>query len=166
MYNDSNINKYANIKINYEINDARQFIKTTKHKYDVVFLDAFSPQKDPILWTIDFISEIKKHLNNNSLILSYSKSTPFRSALVNLGFTVGKIINDNDQIGTVASLNSKNIINNLSDYDKNLLSTTAGIVYTDSNLSDCSQSILKKRDDSIKTSKLMSHTQFLKKYKL
>ena len=128
-------NKYNNINIRYFIGDARHTLKTINSFYDVVFLDAFSPQKDPVLWTIDFISLIKSKLNDKSVIVSYSKSTPFRSALIELGFCAGKTIIDNKDMGTVASFDKSQIFNPLSDYDYKLLSTRTAIPYKDKCLS-------------------------------
>ncbi len=148
--------------INFYINDARISLKTIDKKYDIVFLDAFSPQKDPTLWTIDFLSLILKHLDDNSVILSYSKSTPFRSALLELGFNVGKTFINEIDMGTIASKNKSNIQNPLSDYDIKLINTKSGITYKDINLSLQPAEILSNREQEQKLSNRISHTRFLK----
>ena len=158
------LNKFNNVSLCYHYGDARQSIKALNKNYDIVFLDAFSPQKDPTLWTIDFLSLIKERMNNNSILVSYSKSTPFRSALKHLGFFVGKTFIDNIDMGTVASFNEDKIINKLSDYDIALLNTRSGIVYKDINLNASGKDILLQREIEQKTSNLVSHTQFLKKF--
>lgn len=148
--------------LNFYINDARISLKTIDKKYDIVFLDAFSPQKDPTLWTIDFLSLISKHLDDNSVILSYSKSTPFRSALLELGFNVGKTFINEIDMGTIASKNKSNIQNPLSDYDIKLINTKSGITYKDTNLSLQPTEILLNREQEQKLSNRISHTKFLK----
>lgn len=148
--------------LNFYINDARISLKTIDKKYDIVFLDAFSPQKDPTLWTIDFLSLISKHLDDNSVILSYSKSTPFRSALLELGFNVGKTFINEIDMGTIASKNKSNIQNPLSDYDIKLINTKSGITYKDTNLSLQPTEILLNRELEQKLSNRISHTKFLK----
>ena len=148
--------------LNFYINDARISLKTLDKKYDIVFLDAFSPQKDPTLWTIDFLSLILKHLDDNSVILSYSKSTPFRSALLELGFNVGKTFISEIDMGTIASKSKSNIQNPLSDYDIKLINTKSGITYKDINLSLQPAEILSNRDQEQKLSNRISHTKFLK----
>ena len=148
--------------INFYINDARISLKTIDKKYDIVFLDAFSPQKDPTLWTIDFLSLISKHLDDNSVILSYSKSTPFRSALLELGFNVGKTFINEIDMGTIASKNKSNIQNPLSDYYIKLINTKSGITYKDTNLSLQPTEILLNRELEQKLSNRISHTKFLK----
>lgn len=157
-------NKYNNITINYYYNDARKSLKETNNTYDVVFLDAFSAQKDPTLWTIDFLSLIKSKMKENSLLVSYSKSTPFRSALTELGFSVGKTFIDNIDMGTIASLNENLIINKLNDYDLKLLKTRSGITYKDTNLNLDKNTILKNREIESASSDRISHTKFLKLY--
>lgn len=159
--NISTINKYFDI--NFHIGDARKTIKNLNTKYDVIFLDGFSPQKSPLLWTINFIQEIKKHMNEDSILTSYSKSTPFRNTLKQLGFYVGKTFIDNIDMGTVASFNKDNIINQLSEYDFQLLNTRSGIPYRDNEFLNLSaDEIIKNRSYEQKTSLLMSQTQFLK----
>ena len=152
------------VKINYYFDDARKSIKLLNNTYDIVFLDAFSSQKDPTLWTIDFLSEVKLKMNENSVLVSYSKSTPFRSALVELGFYVGKTFIDEQDMGTIASLNKNNILNPLTNYDFELLSTRSGITFKDSELNLSGDKILLNREIEQKTSSRISHTAFLKKY--
>ena len=156
--------KYRSIYTNYLIGDARKILLKKNTTYDIVFLDAFSPQKDPTLWTYDFLKLIKMKMTDNSILVSYSKSTPFRSALHELGFCVGKtFINDVD-MGSVASLNSNFIKNSLSDFDIDLIKTKSGIFYRDENFNLDKVSIIKNREHEQLVSNRLSHTQFLKLY--
>ncbi len=155
-------NKYNNLKINFIFGDARKTIQETNRTYDVIFLDAFSPQKDPALWTVDFLNIIKSKMSKDSMLVTYSKSTPFRSALNKLGFYIGKTYINEIDMGTTASLNKENIESLLDDYDMSLLKTRAGICYKDANLNLPSDKIIKNRAEEIKKSTLLSHTKFLK----
>lgn len=159
-----NPNKYKNSKIRFFIGDARENIKKTNNLYDIVFLDAFSPQKDPSLWTIDFLSQLKNKMNYDSILVTYSKSTPLRSALKKLGFHVGKTLIDNIDMGTSASLNKNKIINPLNSFDLGLLNTRSGIPYKDPNLSLTANEIIRNRENEQNVSELLSHTQYLKKF--
>ena len=162
--NDVKLNKYNNSIIKYHFEDARKSIFSLKNVYDYVFLDAFSPQKDPTLWTIDFLNEVKQKMKESSIFVTYSKSTPFRSALLQLGFHVGKtIINDSD-MGTVASLDKNNISIPLTSYDVELLNTRSGIPYRDESFTSSASEILKRREFEQSNSNLISHTAFLKKH--
>lgn len=165
MNNDVKSNKYSKSKINFYIGDARVTAKLLNNKYDVVFLDAFSPQKSPQLWTIDFLNLIKQKMNLNSVLVSYSKSSPFRSALIKLGFYVGKTLIDNIDMGTVASLNQNKILTPLSDFDIALISTRCGITFKDSDLNLSDSEIIDRRNYEISHSDRLSHTGFLKSVK-
>ena len=46
--------KLGNSKINFYIDDARKSIKKLTEPYDVIFLDAFAPNKLPTLWSVEF----------------------------------------------------------------------------------------------------------------
>jgi len=162
--NSNKASKYKNNKIDFIFTDARKSLKQLGKKFDVVFLDGFSPQKSPLLWTIDFLSLLKQKMNNNSILVTYSKSAPFRSALLELGFHIGKTYLNNFDMGTVASVNKNNIINNLNEYDYNLYKTTAGIYYKDPGLNYSADTIINNRNLEIKSSGRISHTQFIKKY--
>ncbi len=159
-----NSNKYNNMSIRYYFGDARVNIKLLHDKYDIVFLDAFSPQKDPTLWTINFLSEIKNKMKCDSILLSYSKSTPFRSALNNLNFYIGKTYIDKKDMGTVASLTQSLILNPISEYDNKLYETKSGIVYKDKLLKLSPDEILLNRDTELKNSNRLSRNKFLKLY--
>ncbi len=160
--NEINCNNYNNDKINFKFDDARKSILNTDNLYDVVFLDAFSPQKDPRLWTINFLSELKNKMKKKSLLISYSKSTPFRSALYNLGFYAGKTILNNKDIGTVASFDKNLILNKLDEIDIELLNTRAGICFKDINMNLSPEVILHNRQLEIENSSRLSHTKFIK----
>ncbi len=157
-----NRNSHKDFEINYYLGDARKTILQVKNQYDIVFLDAFSSQKDPTLWTVDFLYLIKSKMKKNSMLISYSKSTPFRSALIELGFYVGKTYIDSIDMGTVASLNKKFILNPLNEFDLQLFQTRAGITYKDPSLSFDSSTILLNRKIESESSSRISHTQFLK----
>ncbi len=164
MYNELKHNIYKNSLIYYHVADARKYILETKKTYDVIFLDAYTPKKQPSLWTINFLSEIKKHIDDNSVIVTYSKSTPFRSALVELGFSVGKILVDESDMGTIASFNSNKIKNKLNSYDLKLIETKSGITYKDYNFSLSDIEIIKNRQAEQDISSRQSRTQFSKNY--
>lgn len=151
--------------INFIIGDGRVLISDLSKKYDIVFLDAFSPQKDPTLWTIDFLSAVSSVMNFDSVLVSYSKSTPFRSALRDLGFCVGKTFIDGVDMGTIASRNNQNIKNPLNNYDEALLNTKSGITYKDKRLCLSPEVIKSNRDLEQLNSNRISHTKFIKNYK-
>ncbi len=161
--NELKANNYKDSILNIHLNDARIILKDIHQKYNIVFLDAFSPQKDPTLWSEDFLRLIKSLMNSNSIFLSYSKSTPFRSALLNLGFKIKKTFIDNIDMGTSASLN-ENFISNLSDFDYELYNSKSGITYKDPDLNLSYIDILNNRIKEQNSSDRISHTKLLRKY--
>jgi len=51
--------------------DARQFIKRSKKKYDIIFLDAYQSDYIPFhLTTVEFLREVKSRLKDNGVVVS------------------------------------------------------------------------------------------------
>lgn len=76
------------IKIKIILGDARETIKAINEKFDVVFLDPFSPQKCPELWTYEFFAEIAKRMKNGAVLTTYSYARLVRENLRKAGFRV------------------------------------------------------------------------------
>jgi len=75
------------------LGDARETIKkilTTKEetKFDAVFLDAFSLPKNPELWTVEFLTEIKKRMKKGAILATYSCASQVRKNMKEVGFEV------------------------------------------------------------------------------
>ena len=96
--------KNENIEIIVKIGDAKELIKNLDDKIDLVYQDAFSPKVNKELWTIDYFQNIKKNLNKDGIITTYSVSTPVRCALYKLGFNLYTHSSDKIRKGTIASL--------------------------------------------------------------
>jgi tRNA U34 5-methylaminomethyl-2-thiouridine-forming methyltransferase MnmC len=91
------------IKIEIFIGDAREYIKNLSN-IDIVYQDAFSPKVNKELWTIEYFAQIKKILDKNGIITTYSVATPVRCALYKLGFKLYTHNTDKIRKGTIASL--------------------------------------------------------------
>ncbi len=152
MKNGLKNNIYRDCVFNYHSDDARKAISSLSGTYDFIFLDAFTPQKDPTLWTFEFIELIKSKMNKNSIIVTYSNSTPYRAALLELGFNVGKVLINEKQYGTIASMSSSKILNPLDSFDNGLTKTKAGILFRDPNLNSSSDEIIKRHECEKETS--------------
>ncbi len=61
-----------NIKIKLIVDDARETIKQLNNKFNIVFLDAFSPNKCPELWEENFIKDISNNMQNKAILTTYS----------------------------------------------------------------------------------------------
>jgi tRNA U34 5-methylaminomethyl-2-thiouridine-forming methyltransferase MnmC len=90
------------VKIEIFIGDAREYIKKLNN-IDIVYQDAFSPKVNKELWTIEYFSQIKKILNKDGIITTYSVATPVRCALYKLGFKLYTHPYKNIRKGTIAA---------------------------------------------------------------
>ena len=164
--NDLKALNMLNIKIKMNFDDARNYLSDNTSKYNIIFLDAFTPSKAPELWTLDFFKLLYKHLDDDGIILTYSSAAPVRNAFINSGFYVGKLYNqfENKYFGTIASKDEKLIENKLSRYEIELLNTKAGIMYRDLDLNLNRAEILKARQDEFNSSELISSSTYKKQF--
>lgn len=59
--------------------------------FDLVYFDAFAPDKQPQLWTSEIFSKLYNVMNPGALLVSYSSKGSVRRALTSCGFEVKKI---------------------------------------------------------------------------
>ena len=158
--------KLKNFIIIPYFDDARITVQGMTDKYDIIFLDAFTPSKLPTLWTIDFFNELYRLSKKDCLMVTYSNSAAVRHAMIESGFYAGKLFDKNNRhCGTIASPDARLIKNKLDDYDTGLMQTKAGIYYRDSSLNSSPQEIIERYEKDKSESSLMSSSQFIKKYK-
>ena len=140
--NDSN-------KIQLLLGDARQTInRCTNICFDIIFLDAFSPLKNPELWTYDFLKILFKIMSKDAILVTYSAAFAVRGALIKCGFHVGTTEPfGRKKGGTIASKNSINIETPLTETELNIIQkSTAGTPYRDKNLNCTAKQIFNYRD--------------------
>lgn len=148
-------NYFNNIRentIQIYCNDARIILGAdlSESQFDMVFHDGFSPGKDPVLYTVDFLRLLKNNMKKNGLLISYSSSIPFRSALILAGF----FIEEGPSVGrkrgiTLASpsLSALKYTNRISRQDEQLIAlTTTGIPFRDEDFELTGKKILENRD--------------------
>ena len=139
--------------------DAREKINMipTSIKFDLIYLDGFSPQKCPQVWTIEFLSKAIEKLKSQGYLITYSSSAAVRKTLRNLGleiFTIKPSFRKRTfwSQGTVAiakfdrnkfkpNLNFEK----LSVMEEEHLLTKASIPYRDQNLNSSKDDIIKQR---------------------
>ncbi len=158
--------------------DARKKIfDIPKHiKFDLIFLDGFSPQKCPEIWTEEFLSKIKQFLNHRGYLITYSSSAAVRKTLMDLGLTIYKIkpkieSSVNWSNGTIAILNpylneykKNSFLKELSIMELEHLETKASIPYRDPSFDCTSKEILKNRKDEQLESNLLPTEVWRKKW--
>lgn len=142
--------RFENDYISFNIlwGDARHSITKVKGKFDLIFLDAFSSQRNAQLWTVDFFKVLAGLLDEKGLLLTYSTALPILSGLIKAGFCLGKSSSgEKMRSGTVASL-SPELIHMPLDDDvlARIENTTKGIPYRDPTLSATNREILKMRE--------------------
>ena len=124
--------------------DARQFVRDTADSFDFLFLDAFSPDRNPELWTLDFVSALKRILKPDGVLATYSSAYPFLGALLKNGFSVAESTPfGRKRGGIVASLRRLEHLPALREKDRRIaLESTAGTPYRDPSLDWSREQIL------------------------
>ena len=158
--------------------DARKKINIipSSIKFDLIYLDGFSPQKCPQLWTIEFLSKVTENLNSQGYLITYSSSAAVRQTLRNLGLEIFNIKPSFKNRtfwsqGTVAiSKFDKNKLNpnfnfeKLSLMEEEHLLTKASIPYRDQNLNSNKEDIIKNRLKEQLFSNLLSTNKWREKW--
>lgn len=70
------------------IGDAREFLRSTGERFDIVYQDAFSPSTNPVLWTKEYFADIARLVNDDAIITTYSMALATRLALYENGFGI------------------------------------------------------------------------------
>ena len=158
--------------------DAREKINIipSANKFDLIYLDGFSPQKCPQVWTIEFLSKLTEKLNPQGYLITYSSSAAVRKTLRNLGleiFTIKPPLNSKTfwSQGTVAIAKfDKNKVKpnfnfkKLSIMEEEHLLTKASIPYRDKDLNSSKNDIINKRLNEQLFSNLISTKKWREKW--
>ncbi len=158
--------------------DAREKISSipSDYKFDLIYLDGFSPQKCPQVWTIEFLSKVTEKLNSQGSLITYSSSAAVRKTLRNLGLEIFSIKpNFNNRTfwsqGTIAiskfdknKLEPNCIFEKLSLMEEEHLLTKASIPYRDQDLNSSKEDIIKKRLDEQLSSNLLPTKKWREKW--
>jgi tRNA U34 5-methylaminomethyl-2-thiouridine-forming methyltransferase MnmC len=60
-------------------------------KFDLVYFDAFAPDKQPKLWTVEIFSRLYNLMNPGAILVTYTSKGSVRRALISCGFEVIKL---------------------------------------------------------------------------
>ncbi len=138
-------------RVELMLGDARDSVRYLAAHYDYIFLDGFTPDTNPELWTIDFISKLKDRLKPDGLLASYCGAYPFKGALLKLGFHLYESTPfGRRKGGTIAALDSAPFLPPISEKDV-LIATksTAGTPYRDPLLRWTREEILRDRTEHV-----------------
>ena len=139
-----------NIDINVFIEDARQSVQKLKdNTYDAIFLDPFSQNMAPELFSIDLFKEFKRIIKDNGIVATYTSSAPVRAAFIEAGFYIGLgPIFGRKQGGTLASPSQEMLDTSLPKNDEiRIALSDVGIPFRDPGLNNSSEYILDKRTE-------------------
>ncbi|MEW5822547.1 MAG: MnmC family methyltransferase [Cyanobacteriota bacterium] len=146
-YNENFSSTLNNITFELFIGDAREIIKHLYGSFDIIMHDPFSPVKLPELWTVDLFKHIYRLTDNRGRFLTYSASNAVRGGLLEAGYCLG----NTEPVGrkgpgTFACKDPSLIDSNLTEYQKLLINTTAGIPFRDPLLNLSSLEIITSRE--------------------
>ena len=139
-----------NIDINVYIEDARQTVQKLKdNTYDAIFLDPFSQNMAPELFSLEFFKEFRRVIKNDGIVATYTSSAPVRAAFIEADFYIGQgPIFGRKQGGTLASPNPLMLDWSLPRNDEiRIALSDVGIPFRDPNLNSSSDFILEKRTE-------------------
>jgi len=106
------------IDIEIFLGDAREYVKKFENRFtkeakgfteetkgfDIVYQDAFSPSANPLLWTKEYFSDVKKVMKKDGVLTTYSMALSTRLALYENGFNIYINRGEGFRDATVASL--------------------------------------------------------------
>jgi hypothetical protein len=139
-----------NIDITVYIEDARQTVQKLKDSsYDAIFLDPFSQNMAPELFSLDFFKEFRRIIKDDGIIATYTSSAPVRAGFIEADFYIGQgPIFGRKQGGTLASPNPVMLDTSLPKNDEiRIALSDVGIPFRDPNLNNSSEYILNERTE-------------------
>lgn len=152
-----------NISINVFIEDARQTVqKLEDNTYDAIFLDPFSQNMAPELFSVEFFKEFRRVIKEDGIVATYTSSAPVRAGFIESDFYIGLgPIFGRKQGGTLASPNPLMLENSLPKNDEiRIALSDVGIPFRDSGLNNTSEYILdlrtQERHDARHTTRISS----------
>jgi tRNA U34 5-methylaminomethyl-2-thiouridine-forming methyltransferase MnmC len=133
--------------------DARKSIRTLEIKevkFDAVFHDAYSPGKNPELWTCDYFTLVRSLMKNDAILTTYSAAPQVRMALINAGFRIGRVPSTGEKKeGTIAFIDAQRIPFSDEEIDE-LRENVKSTVYRDETFDSCREKILMRRIEEMR----------------
>ena len=139
-----------NIDINVFVEDARKTVQNLKdNSYDAIFLDPFSQNMAPELFSLEFFKEFRRIIKDKGIIATYTSSAPVRDAFIEAGFYIGLgPIFGRKQGGTLASPSQEMLDTSLPKNDEiRIALSDVGIPFRDPGLNNSSEEILERRTE-------------------
>ncbi len=137
-----------NIDISVFVEDARKTVqKLDDDSYDAIFLDPFSQNMAPELFSLEFFREFRRVIKDDGIVATYTSAAPIREAFIEAGFYIGLgPIFGRKQGGTLASPNPSMLDWSLPKNDEiRIALSDVGIPFRDPGLDGSSEEILERR---------------------
>ncbi|MGB3613126.1 MAG: MnmC family methyltransferase [Elainellaceae cyanobacterium] len=146
------------------VGDARQTIAQVPLAWaDAIFLDPFSPQTCPELWTLEFLGAVVKRLKPDGYLATYSCAAAARTALLRAGLTLGSTPGvGRKSPGTVAGYTTVGRPFSLEEQEH--LQTRAAIPYRDPTLTATAAAIRQQRQQVQANSTLEPTSQWRRRW--
>lgn len=64
------------------------YLKQHSPKWNAIYQDAFSPRRNPILWTKEWFTLLKDHSSDDVILSTYSASSSIRKSLLEVGWSL------------------------------------------------------------------------------
>lgn len=86
---DRGVYEDAHTYIEVQLIDACAYVREIPHQsIDVIYQDAFSPKKNPELWSEEYFAQLYRILSPNGILTTYSQSATIRKNALSCGFVV------------------------------------------------------------------------------
>ena len=161
---------------NLVIGDARKEILNLPKEinFDLIFLDGFSPQRCPEIWSYEFLYQLKNKIKSQGYLITYTSAAAVRKSLQNLGFNLYNIKPTPSKKkrwsnGTLATLDNQQnnpFITQLSEMENEHLKTKASIPYRDPTGEMLSKEILEIRKKEQQFSNLLDTNSWRKRWEM
>jgi tRNA U34 5-methylaminomethyl-2-thiouridine-forming methyltransferase MnmC len=66
------------------------FMRNNSLKWNAIYQDAFSPKRNPLLWTMEWFELLKNHATDDVIMSTYSASSSIRKSMMEAGWKISK----------------------------------------------------------------------------
>ncbi|KPQ36123.1 MAG: hypothetical protein HLUCCA11_07885 [Phormidesmis priestleyi Ana] len=154
------------------LGDARKQVHSLIQQHwqaDIIFLDPFSPQNCPQLWTVEFLQQVAQCLSPlNGLLITYSCAAAVRISLAAAGLTLGTLSTAARKWpGTMAAHSTScwaSMLPPLTQQEQEHLQTRAAVPYRDPTLQATAEEILAHRSQEQHESNLLPTKPWRRRY--
>ena len=79
------------LDLHLEIGDVLHILKNLNIEFDLLFLDGFSPSKNPDMWSLEIFQELFRICKTNGIFTTYSTASIVKENAISSGFEIEKI---------------------------------------------------------------------------